>query len=246
MHTEKRSQFTLIELLVVIAIIAILAAMLLPVLSRAKTAARHIACVNQMRQITISLLMYVDDNDTILPWVRSDANPSTCRTSPYDSPLSGFGYIWNAGYVGDHHIFFCPDVVVTDGWGTDPAQTRANIIDTFAQNVASRVDACIDYELSWWGGAPSMRAFEEGTGFGRYLDRRPAVYWIADGCGMFCYYYKKISHNYGLYMNLGRLDGGVDTIVNWQKKLPGTSEYYPYNDRPSWGFWRYYGGGIPD
>lgn len=59
--------FTLIELLVVIAIIAILASMLLPALSRAKEAGRRIACVNNMRQLTISLSMYGEENDGYFP-----------------------------------------------------------------------------------------------------------------------------------------------------------------------------------
>jgi prepilin-type N-terminal cleavage/methylation domain-containing protein/prepilin-type processing-associated H-X9-DG protein len=70
----KRNGFTLIELLVVIAIIAILAAMLLPALSRAKQKAVGISCMNNLRQLQLGWLMYADDNQSKLVPVGGIAN----------------------------------------------------------------------------------------------------------------------------------------------------------------------------
>src|SRR5580765_8587961 len=81
-HAAPRAGFTLIELLVVIAIIAILAALLLPALTKAKLRTQGIYCMNNHRQLALAWRMYCDDSRDRMPYASEDPQ-RYAETAPY-------------------------------------------------------------------------------------------------------------------------------------------------------------------
>jgi prepilin-type N-terminal cleavage/methylation domain-containing protein len=117
----SRRGFTLIELLVVIAIIAILAAMLLPALAKAKLKAQQVACVANIKQIGVAMAMYVDDNSGYFPPIKTLQDPKNPLGPSWNWAKSLGSYLPQMGANQTsraNRVFICPSAVYKSDVGT--------------------------------------------------------------------------------------------------------------------------------
>ena len=149
---QRSSGFTLIELLVVIAIIAILAAMLLPALSRAKDKAQRTLCLGNMKQMAITMRMYADDNNDYLAWPNWDSvgsNPGWLYTrnagtipNPQVAPyVTNPENAWKTGlwykYMPNSKAFLCAVDTKSPSYRNVPGTAqRANKLSSYVMNGA--------------------------------------------------------------------------------------------------------------
>jgi prepilin-type N-terminal cleavage/methylation domain-containing protein/prepilin-type processing-associated H-X9-DG protein len=189
MHSLKtvapRKAFTLIELLVVIAIIAILAAILFPVFAQARDKARQTSCLSNVKQISLSILMYVQDYD--------EAFPLAAAESPTDKYIYDYSWVSKTQpYVKSLQVFICSNGKMSPSLSSADVAPSTDITQSGTVGVTTRPKGgpIVSY------GMPSRAAYS---------------YFSSECVGEACYYQNEYTGDIALYDGIGGYGADVNS-----------------------------------
>jgi len=226
-----QAAFTLIELLTVIAVILVLAALLLPVVSKAKTESQRGTCVSNLRQVSLAIRMYADDNKDVLPQL---SQPSRGRS---DLVWIGFRPMIQ-NYLGMHRqnspddkVFVCPADKFSVEWSTDPPHQGGPIYENTITHGITNFTSYL------FNGCNSMRTNQPLPGIaGARIGSLPnpaKTVLVAEGSAFEGFSWHK-PHKELLFRDslneVGYVDGHVDFVkIFWNGSLGATGAPCFYN-----------------